>query len=398
MSEAGPIHIEVQPRYRDVLAGRPRTAVEPLPDELLTSWVARLADHNGLAPRELATMLGLGTGMAWTRMDFAPPPHVVAALTDFTGVPGERIGEMALPPEFRVTLALAAWDSPLPSQPTWVQFCPDCLEQDIAPYLRRRWRLASAVYCSHHDRVLLDRCPVCGRAISGLSRPTLGRLDHCDECGFALAVSRHWAEVRRTKIARGSDTVSYSGWGCRRLARELDSTFHVLLQAELEAGVLNESGLLDGLGRLPTLVARHGLSFRRADRPPLRQLPLKDRIQIYSEGIGIFLRFFEKSPMPEATEVRRQVFLSHGIWTEEAQQALAHRREQLVMARQKALAAATDKLMTQPLLGRDVFPRGATEPLPDPRPREVWDISLKDLLTNYASVLARRNAARQPAE
>lgn len=45
-------------------------------------------------------------------------------------------------------------------------FCPLCLNEDKAPYLRRRWRLALSVVCAKHGVLLQDRCGSCGSPLA----------------------------------------------------------------------------------------------------------------------------------------------------------------------------------------------------------------------------------------
>lgn len=61
--------IEIRERYGDVAPSRWPVSVDPLPDELLSSWVHRLAFANGIAPRSFANVLGLGDGMWSPRLD-----------------------------------------------------------------------------------------------------------------------------------------------------------------------------------------------------------------------------------------------------------------------------------------------------------------------------------------
>lgn len=54
--------IEIRERYRDVVYNRWPVCVDALPDELLSSWLHRLALANGIAPSSFAGVLGLGDG------------------------------------------------------------------------------------------------------------------------------------------------------------------------------------------------------------------------------------------------------------------------------------------------------------------------------------------------
>jgi hypothetical protein len=53
--------ISILERYRDVVSDRWPVAVAPQPDELLSSWLHRLAHTNGVAPRAFARVLGLNS-------------------------------------------------------------------------------------------------------------------------------------------------------------------------------------------------------------------------------------------------------------------------------------------------------------------------------------------------
>lgn len=77
--------VEVQPRYREVRPDRWQVECPPQPDELLSSWLWRLALHNGLSPREFADALGLGGGMSWARLDAALPAEHAHVLARHTG-------------------------------------------------------------------------------------------------------------------------------------------------------------------------------------------------------------------------------------------------------------------------------------------------------------------------
>ena len=60
---AGPA-IEVQPRLATIFPQRWPVALAPARDELLSSWLHRLAHAHGLSPRHFGARLGLGSG-AW---------------------------------------------------------------------------------------------------------------------------------------------------------------------------------------------------------------------------------------------------------------------------------------------------------------------------------------------
>ena len=76
-----------------------------------------------------------------------------------------------------------------------VQYCPDCLAEDIEPHWRLNWRLASVTTCPHHSRLLCDTCPSCGAAPNPLAlfkrqRPTTEPVPiyFCRWCGHDFRV------------------------------------------------------------------------------------------------------------------------------------------------------------------------------------------------------------------
>ena len=88
--------IEVQPRYRDLLSGHWPVVAGPEPDELLSSWLHRLAFGNGLPPRAFGPALDLGSG-AWSgRLDLALPAIVRDRLVRCTGLTPGAVGGMTL--------------------------------------------------------------------------------------------------------------------------------------------------------------------------------------------------------------------------------------------------------------------------------------------------------------
>lgn len=179
---------------------------QPLPDELLSSWMIRLAQGNGFKIHSFYAQFFGSDREIWTRdIDHHAPAWLVDGLAVRTGVPRERIERATLrsfePFVFeRFNPAGATrWVMPLSvfhrtRRAYGQQFCPLCLQEDPAPYLRRQWRLALVPVCVRHEVLLQDRCGSCGsplmphRADTSPSRswrkgPTVLR---CSACRGAL--------------------------------------------------------------------------------------------------------------------------------------------------------------------------------------------------------------------
>ena len=176
----------------------------PLPDELLTSWLVRLARANGQKLHTFCTLAWPGKEV-WNRdPDKFADPEIVATLARRTGTDPERA--------WATTLAAYAGRLYLRHNPAgstrWLtnvgvrhrlrhnagfQFCPRCLATDAQPYYRRRWRLSLVTLCEAHGCLLLDRCPRC-EAVVNFHRGELGQkerveaapLTDCHACGFDL--------------------------------------------------------------------------------------------------------------------------------------------------------------------------------------------------------------------
>lgn len=145
----------------------------PLPDELLSSWLIRLAHGNGL---KVQSFYGgwLGRSIAlWNRdIDRLAPPDLIETLSASTGIDSATLASHSI----RSLAGIISEDVPVGGHTDWLMplqvyhrtrngfglmFCRSCLRQDREPYFRRRWRLACITCCTLHGQLLLDRCTNC---------------------------------------------------------------------------------------------------------------------------------------------------------------------------------------------------------------------------------------------
>ncbi|QIE47838.1 hypothetical protein G5B38_21325 (plasmid) [Pseudohalocynthiibacter aestuariivivens] len=154
-------------------------APRPFRDELLSSWMVRVAAQYGLeTPGMSAWLAGQGRGVQPSRPvnDIAPDPELLRLWARACRVDPVRLMRLSLTSRFS--------DRPL----TWflerprVPVCLACFDADVTAgcdsYLRSDWRLAEHVACPTHGEMLRDRCPVCSgnlrvsfRMRGGLLRP-----------------------------------------------------------------------------------------------------------------------------------------------------------------------------------------------------------------------------------
>jgi TniQ len=150
---------------------------KPLPDELLSSWLVRLAHGHGIKVQTFCNLIFGNKRQVWNRdIDRLAPSWLIAELAERTGTPFKtaqsttlRAYEGLLYPRFKPTGTLT-WIQTLKMyhrkrEGHGMQFCSQCLREDAEPYFRKSWRIAFNTYCSKHGCMLRDRCPSCQSAV-----------------------------------------------------------------------------------------------------------------------------------------------------------------------------------------------------------------------------------------
>ncbi len=195
--------------------------VRPKPDELLTSWVIRLAHAHGYRS-ETACALALGHGHAfWCRdSDRSAPLEKLAKLAQAGGLDVETLEGLTLRPWAGFLSESIKIDTGSPGilpagiyhrkrRRFGLMACPVCLTLDDTPYYRRDWRLAFLAVCPEHGVLLLDRCEACSEPIAPyrvdmkwVMRTSNGGYLHvlCHGCGHDLRKSRR-ISVERSEVA-----------------------------------------------------------------------------------------------------------------------------------------------------------------------------------------------------
>jgi len=178
-----------------VISGR-RLPVAPRPyrDELLSSWLGRVACRYGLDAADLVGAFA-GDALGIPVDDAAAPREYIAVWARACGVDPERLSRLTLArrrperPRFWFSSQGPPWAPTAMRSPP---VCCACLEADCAAgrdeHLRADWMLAERCLCPTHRQLLLDRCPRCHgwlhlgfRLRDGLARVI------CRECEQELA-------------------------------------------------------------------------------------------------------------------------------------------------------------------------------------------------------------------
>lgn len=274
-----------------------------LPDELLSSWLIRLAWLNAEKLHTFKRRFWNHTGSPWTRnLDLSVSEETLAhialmsdvqasllfplTLRAFAGSLFESVdqhgGAQGLLCEARTGQRVQGYG---------LQFCPACLQSDKVPYFRRGWRIAYLVVCPVHQVLFQDACPQCHRPITyhlaefgAASLPQRVPTSFCGYCGLDWRSSAIGERVElddsflewQIKLSQALNTgwIDYSGNGSPIFALSyfsgLRSVLRLLSSAsqrslKLRQLVAKELGMLPletpGLGR-KNLVGRVRLGDR----------------------------------------------------------------------------------------------------------------------------------------
>ena len=166
---------------------------KPLPDELLSSWLSRVAfEHN----RKLSIFLtlfvrGEGSAISRTDIDFLHDEKLLEQLANKSTLSKKEIYKMSLRSEEGYLFTLNE-NSLYPSFQIrkltdkrthhGLMFCPKCLKEDEIPYFRKKWRYNFYNVCPKHKIFLTDRCWRCYEKVNFSKSKHLKELCICYKC------------------------------------------------------------------------------------------------------------------------------------------------------------------------------------------------------------------------
>lgn len=187
--------------------------LRPQEDELLSSWLVRLALLHRTMPMTFTNLYMPETkNRFWSvDIDLQADTESLEALSKKCGVPVDMLSGLTLRSlegylfekvydntggtPFISPLGMRGRRNTLPGQ----RYCPLCLREDTQPYFRKRWRLAFSVVCLKHQCLLKDRCPSCGSPLTPYLSSKYERLDVCYSCGEKLT------KAKVTSVTEGSE-------------------------------------------------------------------------------------------------------------------------------------------------------------------------------------------------
>jgi hypothetical protein len=146
-------------------------APRPLPQELVSSWLMRVAAENFLSLEELLAGFASRHLIVSGNIDHSLPGNVITGLSRFCRVPPSAIRRLTIAyraPKQSPLLMLRFGPGDLERERASTvraryAFCPACLSEQPIIHTRWEWSLAFLVRCRHHQITLEDACPTCGR-------------------------------------------------------------------------------------------------------------------------------------------------------------------------------------------------------------------------------------------
>lgn len=173
---------------------------KPLEDELLSSWLIRVAFAHG---RSLAWFLTLyvkhqGNEICNDDIDFRYNRRFFKTISLKSKLDYQTIYKMSIRSEEGYLYACNNCLYP-PKQirkqkdrrtHNGLLFCPQCLKEDKIPYYRKQWRYTFYNACPKHKLFLADRCGVCYERVKLPKMKPNGSIAHCSKCGNDLGKTR----------------------------------------------------------------------------------------------------------------------------------------------------------------------------------------------------------------
>lgn len=302
--------------------------LEPFPDELLSSWLIRVAFAHGQTPYVFHNLHLPGLPI-WSRdVDRAHTVGLLSGLSTVSGLSAHRVKAASLDRYRQLSLGAPAhgeWPFVLAAgiyhrkrRRHGLQFCPNCLGSGTA-FFRRSWRLAYALQCPECAAALADACPHCEAPVA--PHRAIADMRACHRCGKSIC-----SGIGNTQIGRGLHdsglqalltkaasrrTVRWLG-GCQRPADVLLTT--AMLIRLLPAKQINECRRAIGLPVCPVPISSQRFERQRLYERALRMQTVGKwasdwprRFRLGAAALGLTRRRFADIHVPPAlnSEVTR---------------------------------------------------------------------------------------------
>lgn len=185
----------------------------PLTDELLSSWLIRLAWLNAEKLHTFQQRFWTHSGIPWSRdIDLTLSEDVISKISTMALIPRESLvkhmlrdylGRLfeSIDANGNTQGILAGRQRGQKMLGFGMQICPECMHSNNIPYFRRWWKVAYFVACPIHNRLLMDACPRCQRPITyhqadfgHMLLPERIPTSFCIGCGYGWCSDMHKGE------------------------------------------------------------------------------------------------------------------------------------------------------------------------------------------------------------
>lgn len=172
----------------------------PQTNELLSSWLVRVARAHKTHTTSFTNMhfKEYPANIIWQRdLDIWCPEELIKRISYKSGFSEEIIFNMTLRSlEGIIADKITGKSNTKNIRPLGnychiktkggLQFCPQCLNEDLIPYFRKEWRLSTYTNCKKHSRNLFDRCSNCLTPLTISKSYQEKDFTYCYKCGFSI--------------------------------------------------------------------------------------------------------------------------------------------------------------------------------------------------------------------
>jgi len=176
------------------------TVLYPRQNELLSSWLTRMAHAHGMGLSQFISLFirHNGSALARTDLDFKFFTDFLEVLVQKSGLIPAVISGLSLRSEegYLYTCDNCFYPpkhvrKPIDKRSHYgLMYCPQCLEEDPHPYFRKQWRYLFYTACPKHSVLLSDRCWRCYAPIKLSKLTPADQLTTCHKCKQDLRLTK----------------------------------------------------------------------------------------------------------------------------------------------------------------------------------------------------------------
>jgi len=214
---------------------------KPLKDELLSSWLVRVAIEHGQGLSSFLTLFVKkdGSSVSRTDIDFLYDENLFYYLSEKSDLSKQDILRMSLRSEEGYLFSCNGLYPPKQVRKVTdkrthngLMFCPKCLSEDKIPYYRKKWRYYFYNACPEHKVFLTDRCWGCHEKIRLAKINCHEEICFCSKCG---------KDLRLITTVRTQDNFTYGLKAIKWFENGLKNGYFIINQQKIRSLSVFES-------------------------------------------------------------------------------------------------------------------------------------------------------------